>query len=208
METNDTAYWERHAARYDRATLLLNRRFPEMAEAVAEAVAGVGEVLEIAAGTGLVTAAVAPRAGRYVATDRTPGMLALLERRLGGLPQLSTQVADALDLPFADASFDAVLICNLLHLLPEPTAALAEARRVLRPGGRLIAPTFCHGQGAVARATSQVLGWTGFSVVTRFRDAELDALLSSAGFEIESAQWFPGFLPIRFVTASMALSGR
>lgn len=77
-------------------------------------------------------------------------MLSVLRHRTQALsnPALSNlqvRQADALHLPFADASFDHVLIANLWHLLPEPSLALAEAMRVLQPGGVLITPTFCHG---------------------------------------------------------------
>ncbi|HJN72509.1 MAG TPA: class I SAM-dependent methyltransferase [Myxococcota bacterium] len=118
--SGDGEYWEKNARRYDRATLLLNKNFSGMAQAVADAVAGSEDVLEIAAGTGLVTAAVVPVVGRHIATDRSPEMLEVLRGRLDGQANLEVRTADALDLDFEDGTFDAVLVCNLLHLLPEP----------------------------------------------------------------------------------------
>lgn len=201
MSTPEQHYWERNAQRYDRATLMLNRRFSEMAGAVADAVQTEGTVLEIAAGTGLVTAEAAPGVERYIATDRTEEMLTILRGRLGELPNLEVRVADALDLKLDDESVDVVIMANLLHLLPDPTAALAEVRRVLRPQGRLLAPTFCHGQHALANVASRVLAVTGFPVVTRFRDGALDALIAGSGFVISDARWFSGVLPIRYINA-------
>lgn len=121
--------------------------------------------------------------------------------RLDGQGNLEVQVADALVLDREDGSFDAVLMCNLLHLLPEPAEALAEARRVLRPGGRLLAPTFCHGEGWVASGVSRLLGVTGFPVMSRFKDEGLDALIASAGFEVMDARWSSGLLPLRYIEA-------
>jgi phosphatidylethanolamine/phosphatidyl-N-methylethanolamine N-methyltransferase len=184
-----TDYWRAQARRYDRATLMLNRRFSELALAAAEAVEGAGEVLEIAAGTGLITQAVVEKVGKLVATDQSTAMLDLLRGRLAGHDNLTIQEADALALDFPDASFDAVLICNLLHLLPDSAVALSEARRVLRPGGLLVAPTFCHAQGMLAAMVSRLLGLTGFPIVTRFQGTDLDA------------RWFSGILPVRFVVA-------
>jgi ubiquinone/menaquinone biosynthesis C-methylase UbiE len=180
---------------------MLNRRFFEMARAVADAVGDSEDVLEVAAGTGLLTAVVVPCAKRYVATDATPEMLELLRRRLDSVPNIEVRLADALRLDFADSSFDAVVIANLLHLLEDPTRALAEARRVLRAGGKLIVPTFSHDQGLLSKLVSRVLGLSGFPVVTRFRGRQLDMLVSESGFEVVEARWFGGLLPIRFVAA-------
>ena len=203
MGETDARYWRRHARRYDRVTLLLNRRFTAMADAVAESIRGSERVLEIAAGTGLVTARVAPAVRALVATDSSPEMLAVLRMRLttGGLTNVEVQEADALNLVFSDGSFDAVVIANLLHLLPDPGRALEEARRVLGSGGLLAVPTFCHGETAVAQVVSRLLGLTGFPVVTRFAGAALQELVGRHGFEIENELLFPGRLPIRLVVA-------
>jgi len=202
VTTRPDDYWQKQARRYDRATLLLNQRFPEVAEAVAEALPADAEVLEVAAGTGLVTQVAVSRARRYLATDGSPAMLEILRGRLGEQAHLEVREADALALDLPDASFDAVLVCNLLHLLDEPTAALAEARRVLRPGGLLVAPTFCHGAGLVAQGVSRVIGLTGFPIVTRFVGEDLDELVTEAGFEVRDARTYAGLLPIRFVAAT------
>ena len=53
---------------------------------------------------------------------------------------------EATSLPYADETFDAVLIANALHIMPRPEKALAEIYRVLKPGGQLFAPTFVHGE--------------------------------------------------------------
>ncbi len=190
-------YWARHARRYDRATLALNRNFERMAREVAARVEGL-EVLELAAGTGLVTRELARTAKRVVATDLSEGMLAVLRGRLDaqGATQVEVRTADATALDFPDASFDAVVMANLLHLLPDPRAALREALRVLRPGGLLIAPTFCHGETLRARMVSRLLGLSGFPIQRRYRSLELTESLQTAGFETSSLDTLPGWLPL------------
>ena len=75
---------------------------------------------------------------------------------------LTFEVADATALPYADASFDAVLIANALHVMPEPEKALNEIDRVLRPGGVLIAPNFVeHRGGFMSRVWSGILKIAG-----------------------------------------------
>lgn len=97
-------------------------------------------VLETAAGTGVVTRAVAPRLGpgaRYVASDLNQSMLELAADRLGADPRVTWQQADALALPFPDASFDVVCCQFGAMFFPDRVAAYREAHRVLKAGGRL-----------------------------------------------------------------------
>ncbi len=97
-------------------------------------------VLDLGAGTGDLALEVlrqAPRA-RVVAADFTPEMVALGRRRPGG-ERVAWVIADALHLPFADGAFDAVVSGFLLRNVVHLERALAEQRRALRPGGRLVA---------------------------------------------------------------------
>jgi ubiquinone/menaquinone biosynthesis C-methylase UbiE len=207
MIATSPRYWKRHARRYDRVTLLLNRRFEAMAGHVAESIRNSRRVLEIAAGTGLVTARVAPAVGTLTATDSSPEMLAVLQARVEaeGLTNVVVEETNALALDYPDRSFDAVVIANLLHLLPEPGRALTEVQRVLGPRGLLAAPTFCHGETLMSSVVSRVLSLTGFEVVTRFAGDELRRLVSAHGFTVQSERLYPGVLPIRTVLATVAL---
>lgn len=102
-------------------------------------------VLEVATGTGvqLVALARANPSGQVVGVELADGMLAQTRRRLrsGGLSgRVALERADARILPFADTSFDLVVCCYLLDLLPRDDipVVLSELKRVLRPGGRLV----------------------------------------------------------------------
>jgi len=92
-------------------------------------------VLDIAAGTGTSSAAIARVGARVTALDFSAGMVAVGRERH---PDIEFVEGDATALPFDDASFDAVTISFGLRNVNDPHAALAEMRRVLVPGGRLV----------------------------------------------------------------------
>jgi ubiquinone/menaquinone biosynthesis C-methylase UbiE len=97
-------------------------------------------VLELAAGTGELAAALAGRVARVLATDLSPGMVEAVGRRnLDGVEH-AIQDMQALDLP--DESFDAVLCRYGYMLVPDRAAAFRETRRVLRSGGRVVFATW------------------------------------------------------------------
>jgi len=98
-------------------------------------------VLETAAGSGVVTRALAPRLGastRYVVTDLNQPMLDYAASRQGADGRIEWRQADALALPFEDASFDAVCCQFGAMFFPDRVAGYKEARRVLNPGGRFL----------------------------------------------------------------------
>jgi ubiquinone/menaquinone biosynthesis C-methylase UbiE len=116
---------------------------PYAQELAARLPADAARVLEIAAGTGRVTRRLLERPLReLVVTDLNEPMLAEAKRRIGDDPRVTWQPADAQQLPFADGSFDAIVCSFGLMFVPDKPRALAEMRRVLRPGGTLLLTTW------------------------------------------------------------------
>lgn len=92
-------------------------------------------VLDVGCGAGRAVAELAERGARAIGVDLDPAMVAAARRRF---PQADIRAADATELPLADGAAHGYRADKVLHTLPEPDAALAEARRVLAPGGRIV----------------------------------------------------------------------
>lgn len=197
------SYWERHAKNYDRSMRVLGGPIPKMIELVARETNDVEDALEIGAGTGIVTVALARSAKRVVATDYAPAMLARLEERFraDGVGNVDIARANAESLDFRDRRFDAVVAANVLHLVPDVNAALQSMVRVLRPDGVLLVPTYCHGQTRLARIVSRALGLTGFPGRRRLTLAGLTDAVRNAGLRVMRTELLRGVIPIGFVSA-------
>jgi SAM-dependent methyltransferase len=99
-----------------------------------------GELLELGSGSGAMAAGAAQMFPdlRLMVTDIDPAMVRAARERLDGRPRVTVREADVTDLPFADDRFDVVASYLMLHHVIEWPLALAEAARVLRPGGTLV----------------------------------------------------------------------
>jgi SAM-dependent methyltransferase len=123
------------------------RPYYESMRAIAEIPAG-GTIVDCPCGAGPAFRMVDPRSpGRYLAADLSPAMLRRAERRAAarGLDRVEVVRADAADLPLPPASADLYLSFWGLHCFDDPQGALAEAARVLKPGGRLVGASFVLG---------------------------------------------------------------
>lgn len=149
-------------------------------------------VLDVATGTGIVLRRAHARVrglGRLVGVDLTPAMLRVALEMSAGAP-IEYLEADALELPFADGSFDLVTCQQGLQFLPDRPRALREFRRVLSEGGRLVIACWCEiesapGHRAFADVIATELPALGGAATNPFSlpdGAALEAMLSDAGF--------------------------
>lgn len=145
------------------------------------------EVLDIGCGTGEVLAAIATVRPDTLRTgiDISERMLRVAAAKPGSAGRLVC--ADARYLPFAASVFDLVLSVSMLHYLHFPERALAEARRVLRPGGRLVITDWCH-DFLACRLLSRLLPLLGRAHARTYRAGECRRLLLNSGFDVNSIE--------------------
>ena len=135
-------FWDRNAGRYDRFMRKDRAAYEKMYELIRPVVKA-KTVLELATGTGLIAKNIVNTAAHIEATDASAEMIAEAKRD-NRSAKLHFSVQDMFRLPYADKSFDAVIVSNALHIVPQPGEALREIRRVLKDDGVMIAPTFTH----------------------------------------------------------------
>ena len=142
------------------------------------------KALEIATGPGLLAKKVAYAADTMIATDYSEGMISTAKK--GGYPDnLTFEVADATALPYADNSFDVVIIANALHVMPDPEKALSEIDRVLKPKGVLIAPNFINHQGGLgSRIWSKILNLAGVKFEHQWSLEDYKDFLNNNGWRV------------------------
>ena len=191
MEKRQNAFWQRIAGIYGGMMHRSAPLYEEICHCIRPYLTEEMEVLELACGTGQLSFPLAGSVRRWEATDFSPNMIAQAEKRAVPAP-LHFAVRDATDLPYAPESFDAVVIANALHIMPNPDSALAEIRRVLRPSGWLFAPTFVHGGGALARLRTGIMELTGFRAYHRWSGESFAAYLTRQGFQVKESPMLGG----------------
>lgn len=190
--------WDLYAPIYERAMRADRKLYKFMYYRIPKVIRG-KDVLEIATGPGLLAKNIAYAANKIIATDYSEGMIA--QARKGECPgNLSFEVADAVNLPFSEDSFDVVLIANALHIMPEPEKALKEIDRVLKNRGILIAPNFVnHKGGFVSRLWSGILKIAGVKMEHQWGVEEYKAFLEKNGWKIKNCKIMQARIPMAYV---------
>ncbi|MGC4001279.1 MAG: metalloregulator ArsR/SmtB family transcription factor [Anaeromyxobacter sp.] len=141
-------------------------------------------VADLGCGTGALTAELAGRVKRVIGVDRSSAMLRAARRRTEGLPNVELHESELSRLSIPDRRCDAALLALVLGYQEDPAPVLAEARRILRPGGRLVVVD------AAAHEDAELMRQVG-QVRPGFAQAALAALLEQAGFAAVKARALP-----------------
>jgi ArsR family transcriptional regulator len=182
------AYFRENAAQWHRIrSLYVDEREVEAALTEIFAAAQPRDLLDIGTGTGRMIEILGPRVMHALGVDQSREMLAVARVNLerAGLANSIVRLGDMYQLPLADSSFDAVVIHQVLHYADRPAAAIAEAARVLRPGGMLVVVDFAPHELEFLRDehAHRRLG---------FADADVDDWCREAGLLLEPPRSLAG----------------
>ncbi len=197
-------FWQRFAGKYDRfIARTLRDSYTRLFELLHQHVHSEDRVLEVATGTGLVALAIAEQVKQVEAVDLAPEMIRIAEEKRERMQKTNVRfsVQDICNLPFDPVMFDVAIASNVLHLLFYPEQVLQEMGRVLAEGGRIIVPTFCHGENIGTRCLSHLMGLAGFKARHRWSYEQFCQWVESCGFRIVFAEKVEGKMPLAFVVA-------
>lgn len=185
---SDARFWDRASAKYARSVIKDEAGYERTLARTAALMKPADKVLELGCGTGTTALRLASHVEHYLATDISPGMIAIAERKREAepVPSLAFRTATAETLAGEGARFDAVLGFNYLHLIRDLPATLRAIHGLLEPGGLFISKTACLGDmnpliRLVLLPVMRVFGLA--PTVGVFDAAELERQIREAGFE-------------------------
>lgn len=188
-------FWDRNAGRYDRFMRKDRAAYEKMYGLIRPVVKG-KTVLELAAGTGLIAKNIVNAAAHIEAADASVEMIAEAKRN-NQSAKLHFSVQDMFRLPYADKSFDVVIVSNALHIVPQPEKALAEIHRILRDDGVLIAPTFTHAENSFfGNSKAFFLKLAGFPLHSRWTSEEYLCFLQQNGWTVRKSVVLKASFPL------------
>ena len=190
-------FWDRNAGRYDRFMRKDGAAYEMMYEMIRPVVRQ-KTVLELATGTGLIAKHIVNAAALVEATDASAEMIAEAKRD-NHSAKLHFSAQDMFHLPYANQSFDVVIVSNALHIVPQPEKALAEIRRVLKDDGVLIAPTFTHaGNSFSGKVRAFFMKLAGFPLHSRWTSAEYLCFLRQNGWTVRKSAVLKASFPLTY----------
>ena len=190
-------FWDRNAGRYDRFMRKDRAAYDEMYALIRPLVRH-KTVLEIATGTGLIAKHIVNAAAHIEATDASAEMIAEAKRD-NRSAKLHFSVQDMFCLPYANQSFNVVIVSNALHIVPQPEKALQEIKRVLKDDGVLIAPTFTHaGNSFSGKVRAFFMKRVGFPLHSKWTSEEYLSFLRQNGWAVRKSVILKASFPLTY----------
>ena len=190
-------FWGKNAGRYDRFMRKDRAAYEEM-YALIRPVVKAKAVLELATGTGLIARHIVNAAAHIEATDTSAEMIAEAKRD-NRSAKLHFSVQDMFQLPYADKSFDVVIVSDALHIVPQPEKALIEIQRVLKDDGVLIAPTFTHAENSFSgKVRAFFMKLAGFPLHSRWTGEEYLRFLRQNGWTVRRSAVLKASFPLTY----------
>ena len=190
-------FWDKNAGRYDRFMRKDAAAYEQMYELL-RLVVRQKTVLDLATGTGVIAKHIVRYADHIEATDASQEMIEQAKQGVKST-KLYFSVQDMFHLPYADQSFDVVIVVNALHIVPESEKALSEIRRVLKDDGVLVAPTFTHADNAFfGKVKAFFMKLAGFPLHSKWTSPEYLAFLRENGWTVQKSAVLKASFPLTY----------
>ena len=190
-------FWDRNAGRYDRF-MRKDRAAYETMYALIRPIVKAKTVLELAAGTGMIAKNIVNAAAYIEVTDVSAEMIAEAKRD-NRSAKLHFSVQDMFCLPYANQSFNVVIVSNALHIVPQPEKALQEIKRLLKDDGVLIAPTFTHaGNSFFGKVRAFFMKLAGFPLHSKWTSEEYLTFLRQNGWTVRKSVVLKASFPLTY----------
>ena len=190
-------FWDRTAKSYDHFMKKDHKAYKQMYSLIYPVVRH-KQVLELATGTGLIAKHIVRSADHIEATDASQEMIEQAKQGVKST-KLYFSVQDMFHLPYANQSFDVVIVVNALHIVPEPEKALSEIRRVLKDDGVLVAPTFTHADNAFfGKVKAFFMKLAGFPLHSKWTSHEYLVFLRENGWTVQKSTVLKASFPLTY----------
>ncbi len=191
--------WDKLSPFYDLFENIYNGKcYKGIAEKIEEYVTEDDVILECACGTGLLTVPMARKCKKLIATDYSVGMLRQTKKKVTKYSNTKVRKASILELPFQDDRFDVVVAANVIHLLDEPDKAISELKRVCKPNGKIILPTYINNEKRNAVIAAKLLLVFGVKFKRQFSFASYKEFIALHNISQAEYSVVDGHMPCAF----------
>ncbi len=201
-------FWNSYAEKYD--TFISKKAsgyYDVLLAKLTADIQGTEHLLEVATGTGVLGLSLCEQIPQVTATDLSVEMIKVAQQKAERqkINHIDFRVEDSCNLTFPENTFDTILAANVLHLLFEPQQAMREMKRVLKKGGKIIIPTYCHGQSWRSQLASRlmsILTHRGFKARSRWSISGFSNFVIDAGFHVDKTVIIKGLIPMAYLVAT------
>lgn len=198
-------FWNLFAKRYDKfIARYAQETYKKSIALIIKELSESDEVLEIGTGTGIISFAVSSKVNAITAIDFAPAMIAVAikKQELNENQNIKFEIGSANNINSQNQTFDVVIASNVFHLLPNADSVLQEIGRVLKNGGKVILPTYCHGQNLKSRMISAFVSLSGFKIENKWSTESFRYFIESKEFTITNECIIEDKIPLSFIVAT------
>jgi ubiquinone/menaquinone biosynthesis C-methylase UbiE len=199
----DKTYWNNMASQYDNHTKKFSKTYERIIQLMQNEISKDSSILDIGTGTGEIPLNICHNVNNIEAIDCSEEMItiALKKATEHNVDNIKFKTFDGVQLPYPDKVFDIVIMSNLLHIIPSPEVMLNEVYRVLKNQGKIILPTYLHGDSLITRCISWILKQKGHPIYTRFNSGSIKEFVENNRFKVTNQIYIRNIMPVSFIVA-------